>query len=105
MKNSNLMNSVTRTFNRAGLQLKKHSPEILITVGIVGTVVSTVMACKATTKVSTIIDEAKNNVDIIHDCVQNPEMEDKYTVEDSKKDLAIVYAQTGVKLAILYGRL
>lgn len=30
------------------------------------------------------------------------EMEDRYSQEDAKKDLAIVYAQTGVKIVKLY---
>lgn len=103
MSKLEIMNKMTRTFNRAGLQLKKHSPEILIVTGVIGAVTSAVMACKATTKIDTILDEAKEKVETIHDCVQNPEMADKYTEEDSKKDLALVYVQTGVKLAKLYG--
>lgn len=95
--------SATRAFHKVGFQLKKHSPEILVVAGVVGTVVSAVMACKATTKVSTIIDNTKTSIDTIHECVNNPELAEEYTAEDSKKDLAIVYAQTGVQLAKLYG--
>ena len=98
-----LTTSATRAFHKAGFQLKKHSPEILVVTGVVGTVVSAVMACKATTKVSTILDKTKTNVDAIHECVNNPELAEEYTVEDSKKDLAIVYAQTGLEFAKLYG--
>ena len=43
-----VMNSLSRTFNKVGFQLKKHSPEILIAAGAIGAVTSTVMACKAT---------------------------------------------------------
>jgi hypothetical protein len=89
--------------HKVGFQLKKHSPEILVVTGVVGTVVSAVMACKATTKVSTILDKTKSNVDTIHECVNNPELAEEYTEEDSKKDLVIVYAQTGMELAKLYG--
>lgn len=103
MNKSTIVTNVTRGFHRAGLQLKKHSPEILITVGVIGTVVSTVMACKATTKLSDILDETKESVEKIHECVENPEIKDEYSVEDSKKDLTIVYTQTGVKLVKLYG--
>jgi hypothetical protein len=35
---------ITRTINRIGLQIKKHSPEIMMVAGIAGTVVSAVMA-------------------------------------------------------------
>lgn len=102
MKFNELSNVATRAFHKAGFQLKKHSPEILVVTGVVGTVVSAVMACKATTKVSTILDDTKRNVTVIHDCVNNPDLAEEYTKEDSQKDLAIVYAQTGLKLVKLY---
>lgn len=102
MKFNELSNVASRAFHKAGFQLKKHSPEILVVTGVVGTVVSAVMACKATTKVSTILDDTKRNVTVIHDCVNNPDLAEEYTKEDSQKDLAIVYAQTGLKLVKLY---
>lgn len=102
MKLNELTTAASRAFHKAGFQLKKHSPEILVVTGVVGTVASTILACKATTKVSTIIDETKKSVDVIHECANNPELADEYTVEDSKKDLAIVYAQTGLKMVKLY---
>ena len=95
--------NATRALHKVGFQLKKHSPEILVVTGVVGTVVSAVMACKATTKVSTIMDKTKSDIDTIHECVNNPELAEAYTEEDSKKDLVIVYAQTGLELAKLYG--
>lgn len=98
-----LTTKATRAFHQVGFQLKKHSPEILVVTGVVGTVVSAVMACKATTKVSTIMDKTKSDIDTIHECVNNPELAEAYTEEDSKKDLVIVYAQTGLELAKLYG--
>lgn len=102
MKLNELTTTATRAFYRAGFQLKKHSPEILVVTGVVGTVVSAVMACKATTKVSTITDKAKEDINAIHTCVNDPALAEEYTKEDSQKDLAIVYAQTGVQLAKLY---
>ena len=100
MKANELMNGVTRTLNKVGFKLKKHSPEILIAAGVVGTVTSAVMACKATTKVSEIIEEKNKNVEDVHTCLEDNTKE--YTEEDSKKDLTIIYAQTGVKLFKLY---
>lgn len=98
-----LPSNMTRAFHRAGLTLKKHSPEILAVVGVVGTVTSAVMACKATTKLSAIMDEAKDTIDAVHTASENPDFADDYTPEDAKKDLAITYAQTGLKLVKLYG--
>ena len=47
-----IMTKASRLLNNASLQIKKHSPEILMVAGIAGTIASTVLACKATTKVS-----------------------------------------------------
>lgn len=104
--------SVTRAFYNVGFQLKKHSPEILVVTGVVGTVASAVMACKATTKVNFVLEDTKAKVDVIHEGVENGEVKGylengevgmvPYSAEDSKKDLTIVYAQTGLKLAKLY---
>lgn len=100
-----ITNKLAGTFYKAKLSLKKHSPEILVVSGIVGTVASTVMACKATTKLDGILAESKEKIDTIHETLENPDMlpEDAvYTEEDSKKDLAVTYVQTGVKVAKLY---
>lgn len=103
MNKTEIIAKMTRTFNRTGLQLKKHSPEILMTVGVIGVVASGVMACKATLKVQDIVDDAKQKIDMIHEVSTDPEMSDKYSEEDSKKDMAIVYTQTAVKMLKLYG--
>lgn len=103
MNKTEMMANLTRTFNRTGLKLKKHSPEILLAAGVVGVVASGVMACKATLKVEEIIDDAKHKIDTIHEVSADPTMAEKYSEEDSKKDLAIVYTQTAVKLVKLYG--
>ena len=69
-----LPESVTRAIHKAGFQLKQHSPEILVVTGVVGTVVSTVLACKATTKVNFVLEETKEKVDIIHEGVEKGEV-------------------------------
>lgn len=103
MKKAEIMNSMTRSFHKVNFKVKKHSPEILIVAGIVGTVASAVMACKATTKVSDILEETKTKIDQVNDVVANEGIsEEQYSKEDAKKDLAIIYAQTGVKIVKLY---
>lgn len=98
------MSKLTRAFGKTGLKIKKHSPEILVVGGIIGTVASTVMACKATTKVNDILEETKTQVNQVHDVLSDESIpEEKYSVEDSKKDLAIIYTQSAVKFAKLYG--
>lgn len=107
---NNITNNFTRTFHKAGIQLKKHSPEILVVAGVVGTVTSTVMACKATTKVNDVLDESKVELEKIHSAAERLENGEellcndgsKYTEERNKKDLAIVYTQSAIKVAKLY---
>ena len=102
MKKFEIMNTVTRGLHKAGFQLKKHSPEILLATGVVGVVGSAVMACKATTKVNDILDEAKELVDAVHSVANDPEREE-YSEADGKKAISIVYARTGLKFVKLYG--
>lgn len=96
------MKDIKKLINKSLFKVKKYSPEILVVTGVVGTVTSAVLACRATTKLSTLLEDSKQEIDMINRCAKNPEMGDKYTEEDVKKDLTIVYAQTGVKLAKLY---
>lgn len=99
----NIKIKATRLLGNASLKIKKHSPEILMIAGIAGTVASTVLACKATTKVNTILSETRETKAIIHYGMENGEINGvEYTEDDGKKDLTIAYAQTGVKLLKLY---
>ena len=104
--NTELVNKVTRTFHKVGFKLKKHSPEILVIAGVIGTVTSAVMACKATLKVNEVIDETKETIEDIHYCVGKGLKTadgEEYSQEVANKDLTIVYIQTGWKFAKLYG--
>ena len=113
MKFDELKNNATRAFYRAGFKFKKHSPEILVVAGVAGTVASAVMACKATTKINFVLEETKMQVDVIHEATEKGEVKTylengevgmvPYSSEDSKKDLSIVYAKTGLKMVKLYG--
>lgn len=105
MKNkTEIMKSVNGVAYKTIMKLKKHSPEILVVAGIAGTVVSAVLACKATTKVAEILDETKGTLDTIHEGMKTGAINgQEYTTEDGKKDTVVVYAQTGMKLAKLYG--
>ena len=112
MKKTEFINGLTRKFNRVGLKLQKHSPEILMVVGVVGTVVSTVMACKATTKLQGVLDETKEKIDMFHQGAEDGKVQSEvngklevvdYTEEDCTRDITITYARTGLELAKLYG--
>ena len=59
MKKEEIMKNVSTTFSKVSVKLKKHSPEILIVAGVVGTVASAVMACHATTKLDSVLEKSK----------------------------------------------
>lgn len=126
MNKLEIMNNITRSFNKVGFKLKKHSPEILLVAGVAGTVTSAVMACKATTKAADILDETHESLHGLHlvsaaagikELDVNTSEEDKqkidilatkdsvksYTEDDLKKDTSIVYVQTAIKFIKLYG--
>lgn len=98
-----ILNNVKSIANRQLFKLQKHSPAILMVAGVAGVVTSAVMACKATTKLSGILEESKETIEKIHEVSSDETMVEKYSEEDAKKDLTIVYAQTGLKLVKLYG--
>ena len=101
MKATEIMNVAKRSLYKTGFKIKKHSPEILVVAGVAGVVTSTVMACKATTKAGDILEEHNDQMEKINTVVEMPEVD--YTEEDRKKDTVIVYTQTAIKFAKLYG--
>lgn len=96
------MKNVKILMNRALLGTKKYSPEILMGVGVVGIVASTVVACKATLKASDIIADAQEDLEKINMVAEDPKYVDQYSEEDLKKDKTILYTQTGLKIAKAY---
>ena len=104
MKKTELMNNVSRSINRIGFILKKHSPEILAATGTIGVVTSAVMACKATTKLGTILEKTKTDMEVIRTAMEHPEYlePEKYTEDDGKNDIRILYAKTGLNIIKLY---
>ena len=105
MKELAIVKSMSLFANRSLLKARKHSPEILLIVGLAGVVSSAIMACKATTKASDILEDMKEKREVIHECEANQQLIDsgEYSEEDAKKDLTLVYFQTGLKFVKLYG--
>lgn len=102
---SNVQHNIVRGINRTALLTKKHSPEILLGLGLVGVVTSAVLAAKATLKVNKLIDESKETIREInvvgkHGATFSGK---PYSKDDHDKDLAVAYVQTGLKFAKLYG--
>lgn len=97
--------------NKVAFAAKKNAPTIAVIFGIVSVTGAIVTACKATTKVSKVIDEAKDDIDKVHKCEEagevtiyadNEPTTTPYTEEDKKKDLTIIYTQTALKVVRTY---
>ena len=104
MNANQIISSLSRTVKMTGFKLKKHSPEILVAAGIVGTITSTVMACKATTKAGDIVDDHHEKMEQINQVALIAKEDETvdYTEQDLKKDTTIVYTQTAVQFIKLY---
>lgn len=100
--NTAIVKTAGSAFSKASFKFRKHSPEILVVAGVIGTVVSAVMACKATTKATEVLAESKEELEKIRTVAESDEYAEVYSEEDHKKDLAITYVNTGVKIAKLY---
>jgi hypothetical protein len=101
-------NVITKSFGRGSLVLSKYSPEILMGVGIIGVVVSTVLACKATLKVDRVMKETQKDLDKIHKTKEyldgQPPLigEPGYSDADYAQELALVHVQRIVSIGRLY---
>lgn len=89
--------------------IRKHSPEILVGLGVTGVITGTVMACKETTELEPIMEEHHAQVEEIHKCSESGIITDEetnqsveYTEKDTRRDLARTYFRTGGKLVKLY---
>lgn len=83
------------------LRIKKHSPEILVVAGVTGTVVSTVMACVATTKLPEVLDECvTRKEELLKDFEEGQEV--GYTEKEYKHDSAKLAIKNGWEIAKLY---
>lgn len=104
MKGTELITKARGTMYRAGFQLKKHSPAIMVITGTIGVVVGTVMACKATVKATKAVEDTKKSLDVIHESNVNgvTPAGEEYSEEDYKKDLVTAYAKGAGNLIKLY---
>jgi hypothetical protein len=97
MKLNSIKTAVTRGVGRKVLTAKKNSPHIFFALGVVGTVGSAVLACRATLKLSDTLDEVKEEVE------KAKESQDgSVAVDAQQRDMAFVYAKGSFKLAKLY---
>lgn len=96
-------NAVAVRAARTVLLARKHSPVIMFTAGIAGSITSTVLACKATLKIEGVVDEAETKRVELHDAVGQPmKAGGTYTEEDRDDDLRTLRIKTIVEFGKLY---
>lgn len=98
----NILMSITNQVHKTSFKLRKHGPVILTVTGTTGVVVSGVMACKASTKLSKIIEESKNEIVVHEEYVKEHGFTERYSEKDYKNDLRILYLRRVVGIAKLY---
>lgn len=101
------ISSVKLAVSKAGLVLKKHSPEILLGVGAVSTVAGVALCGKQTLKADAIVrayEDQLHKVELIHDGIMpdGTEFTGEYSENDYKKDKITVYVNMGKDLAKCY---
>ncbi len=101
----NLKNAITQSYGRSSLVLKKHSPEILLAVGIAGGITAAILAVRATTKLPEVNAPIQETLKHIDDAFAKGETANGtvYTQETATQDKAKVYVYAGIQYAKLYG--
>lgn len=102
MNISKLAPIASQTFGRSLLIVRKFSPEILITVGVVGVVVSAVMASKSTLKLEPIVSMMEIDVAYAKTRKLEEPISD-YPVEEYSKDIIKAYSRGVFGVVKLYG--
>ena len=89
-----------KIINKVKFNVVKHSPEILMGLGIAGVITSTVLACRSTLKVQEILDYKEENMNNIKEVLS--EGREDYTEEDARKDKTIIMTTTAIRIMKLY---
>lgn len=88
---------IGRQIARNSLQIQKASPQLLFAAGVVGMVGSTVLACRATLKMSDILEDSKEKLELARSLEHR-----EYSEKDRSRDVSLIYFQSGVKIARAY---
>lgn len=93
------LNEIAKIANKTVLYLKDKSPVIAVTLGTIGVVAGTVMACKATTKFEEGKKDVKEALADTHDAI----IDENYTEEDRKHDICDCYKKLVKGFITCYG--
>ena len=91
---------IKKMINKVKFNVVKHSPEILMGIGIAGVITSTVLACRSTLKVKDILEDKDTNMNNVKEVLA--EGREDYTEEDARKDKTIIMTTTAIRIMKLY---
>lgn len=98
---NNLVTQLGQRAEVAKYEVKAHSPELLIGLGIAGMVASTVLACRATLKADVVLKQRKEDIKKCEECVNDPKFPD-YTKDDFEADKKLINVKSGIKVIGLF---
>ena len=97
--------NIKGAFNTISFVVRKHAPEILLGAGTVGVIAGSVLACKATLKLESIIDDTKDMVECAHD-IHDGKVKIKegevYSDADLRTDIMKAYGVCAGKILRIY---
>lgn len=100
---------VSSVLTNAARMIRKYAPTVLVATGTVGVVFGTVVACKETKNVESILEDHTDEMNEIRTAYENGYITDKetnvtvvYSEEDKRRDVTSAYWKTGCKLVKLY---
>ena len=91
--------TLRKSFKKAQLTVRKHSPEILMVAGVIGTVAGAVMACKETLELEDVLDECKQEKNELE---EQYAMCEEYSEDALKKDQVKLTIKQAAKIVKLY---
>ena len=91
--------TLRKSFKKAQLTVRKHSPEILMVAGVIGTVAGAVMACKETLELEDVLDECKQEKNELE---EQYAMCEEYSEDALKKDQVKLTIKQVAKIVKLY---
>lgn len=105
MKMQNIAKSAGKMLGKTTWKLKKGAPTIMVLAGVAGVIGGVVMACKATPKVTPIMEEHNDKMEELETRLVAAEGDPEPSAEEIKEvkqDKIVLKVQTGVKLAKVY---
>lgn len=91
---------VRRTVARQSLRLDKASPNLMFGLGVAGMIGSTVLACRATLKLSDVVEMARGDLETADGLAHRQLAE--YPEEEHKRDIAVIYGRSVLAVGKLY---